>query len=42
VSIDYFDINVEDTMYVLGQDAILSTCVDTRDPFVCGLVQRDA
>ncbi len=40
-SIDYFSIKVDDTVRRIGQDTILSTCVDTQDPFFCSLVQRD-
>ncbi|MGZ8349997.1 MAG: TonB-dependent receptor domain-containing protein [Allosphingosinicella sp.] len=42
LTIDYFDITIEDAIQNFGQDAILSTCVATLDPGLCGLIRRDS
>jgi outer membrane receptor protein involved in Fe transport len=41
VAVDYFDIQVEDTIAGVGADLAINTCVDTGDPFFCDLIQRD-
>ncbi|HEY0649462.1 TonB-dependent receptor plug domain-containing protein [Phenylobacterium sp.] len=41
VSVDYFDIKVKDFISGIGADTIINRCVQTLDPFFCGLVQRD-
>jgi len=42
VSVDYFDIKVKDFISGIGADNIITNCVDTLDPYFCGLVHRDA
>jgi outer membrane receptor protein involved in Fe transport len=46
ITVDYFDIKVENAIRSFGQDAILSDCVDnataTFTPTSCGFVNRDA
>ncbi|ACI98016.1 TonB-dependent receptor domain-containing protein [Rhodospirillum centenum] len=42
VSFDYFDIKVEDYISGIGADLIISRCLETLDPYFCGLVNRDA
>jgi outer membrane receptor protein involved in Fe transport len=41
MSIDWFDIKIEDAIQQYGQDAILATCAAGPTP-LCGLVHRDA
>ena len=40
VALDYFDISVEDTIGQVGGDLAINTCLDTGDPFFCGLIHR--
>ncbi len=40
MAVDYFDISVEDTIDDVGADLIINTCLDSGDPFFCGLVNR--
>jgi iron complex outermembrane recepter protein len=40
-TVDGFDIKVNNNIGVIGADTILTQCVNTVDPFFCGLVQRD-
>ncbi|MGH8178769.1 MAG: TonB-dependent receptor domain-containing protein [Steroidobacter sp.] len=40
VALDYFDISVEDTISTIGGDLTINTCLDSGDPFFCGLVNR--
>ena len=40
-SVDYFNIKVKDAIQGIGADTILAQCVNTVDPFFCGLIQRD-
>lgn len=42
VSVDYFNIKVEDAIQGIGADAIVSACTVTADPDFCSLVNRDA
>jgi len=42
LSVDYFDIKVKDFISGIGADTIINRCVNTLDPFFCGLVNRDA
>ncbi|WP_296454560.1 TonB-dependent receptor [Phenylobacterium sp.] len=42
LSVDYFDIKVKDYINGIGADIIINRCVNTLDPFFCGLVKRDA
>ena len=41
-TIDYFDIRVDDTIKSIDGSVIFQQCIDTGDPFFCGLVTRDA
>ena len=40
-SADYFDIKVKDYIGRIGADVIINRCVQTLNPFFCGLVHRD-
>jgi len=40
-SIDYFDISVDDFIGTVPEQISLNNCLDTGDPFFCGLIQRD-
>ena len=42
ISVDYFDIEVEDLVGSVNPNLALGNCLDSGDPFFCGLVQRDA
>jgi outer membrane receptor protein involved in Fe transport len=41
ITVDWFDITLNQAIQGVGADTILSTCVATRDPTFCGLVHRD-
>jgi len=41
-SLDWFDIKVDKYISGIGADTIIKSCVDTLNPFFCGLVHRDA
>jgi iron complex outermembrane receptor protein len=41
-SADWFDIKVDKYISGIGADTIIKQCVDTLNPFFCGLVHRDA
>ncbi len=44
IAVDYFDITVEDTISSTvggNADTYITNCVDTGDPYYCGLVHRD-
>ena len=40
MSVDWFNIQVEDRIGQIGQDTILQRCADTADAFLCGLINR--
>merc|ERR1712093_711386 len=40
VSMDYFDITVEDLVGTVPQKLALDSCLETGDPFFCSLVNR--
>ena len=40
-AIDYYDIQIEDTIGALGADDIINTCANTGDPTLCSLIHRD-
>ena len=40
-TIDYFDIRIENTISEMDGAAILEQCLDTGNPFFCGLITRD-
>jgi outer membrane receptor protein involved in Fe transport len=42
VSVDYYDIKVEDLIGQIGADLILQNCLDSGDPTYCTLVHRAA
>ena len=41
-TVDYFDIEIDDTIQAIGQDTIIQTCIDTGNPVFCSLINRDA
>jgi iron complex outermembrane recepter protein len=42
MSIDWFNIKVNNAIQAIGADTIVTQCTNTSDPFFCGLVRRDA
>lgn len=42
VSVDYFNIKIEDAIQGIGADTIVAACTATADPEFCSLVNRDA
>lgn len=40
VSLDYYNITVEDRIGAIGQDNTLRRCAETGDAFLCGLIRR--
>jgi outer membrane receptor protein involved in Fe transport len=40
VAVDFFDIDVEDTIGTIGADLIINTCLTGGDPAFCGLINR--
>ena len=41
ITLDYFNIKVENTINQVGQDTTLQTCLTTGDPLFCSLIHRD-
>jgi len=41
LTVDFFDIEIANTITQIGQDTILTTCIDTADPTFCGAINRD-
>lgn len=41
ISLDYYDIAIEDTISTIGAQTILNFCGTTGDAFLCSLVRRD-
>ena len=41
LTVDYFDIQVKNTIGTIGADTIINQCVQTGDPFFCSRIQRD-
>lgn len=41
-SVDGFSIKIKDVIGILGTDTILSQCIATGNPQLCGLIHRDA
>ena len=35
LTVDWFDIKIDDAIGIIGADKILDQCVDTADPFFC-------
>ena len=42
VTVDYFDIEIEDTISTIGANNTFTACYDVGDPDACGLIDRDA
>lgn len=42
VSVDYYDISIEDAIATIGASTILQQCALTGDPFLCNKVNRNA
>lgn len=42
LSVDWFNIKVENAIQGIGADTIVTQCTNTSDPFFCNLVNRDA
>jgi outer membrane receptor protein involved in Fe transport len=40
-TLDYYDIEITDTIGSLDPDSIIITCLNTGDPFLCSLINRD-
>lgn len=40
-TLDYYDIEITDTIGSLDADSIIITCLNTGDPTLCGLINRD-
>jgi iron complex outermembrane receptor protein len=41
LTVDYFNIKVDNTVSTVGQDTTIETCMQTGDPVFCGLIKRD-
>jgi outer membrane receptor protein involved in Fe transport len=41
-SVDYFNIMIEDAIGSVGADLAINRCLQSLDPFFCGLVKRDS
>jgi outer membrane receptor protein involved in Fe transport len=41
VAIDYFDIEIAETIGYIDADIVVSACAKTADPYLCSLVNRD-
>jgi outer membrane receptor protein involved in Fe transport len=42
ITLDYYNIDITDTIGVLGADDIIQTCANTGDPDLCSLINRDS
>lgn len=42
LSVDWFNIKIENAIQGIGADTIVTQCTNTADPFFCGLINRDA
>ncbi|MEE4272650.1 MAG: TonB-dependent receptor [Thermoanaerobaculales bacterium] len=42
VTLDYYDIDITDTIGSLGADDIIQVCANTGDPALCDLIHRDS
>ncbi len=42
LSVDWFDIKVDDYISGIGADTIINNCLDTLSSYYCGLVHRDS
>jgi iron complex outermembrane receptor protein len=41
LTVDYWDIKIDNEISVLPADSVIQTCANTGDPTLCGLVHRD-
>ena len=41
MSLDYYDIKIDDTIASLTSNTVLTNCANTGDPQLCGLIHRD-
>jgi iron complex outermembrane recepter protein len=41
ISLDYYDIQIEDTIATIGSPTILNFCATTGDPFLCSRINRN-
>jgi iron complex outermembrane recepter protein len=41
ISLDYYDIQIQDTIATIGAPTILNFCATTADPFLCSRIQRN-
>ena len=41
ITVDYFDIEIDNAISTIGADTILNVCNSTQDAFFCGLINRD-
>jgi iron complex outermembrane recepter protein len=41
ISLDYYDIQIEDTIATIGSPTILNFCATTGDPFLCSRISRN-
>jgi len=41
ISVDYFNIKLQQAITGIGADTIVQNCTDTADPFFCSLIHRD-
>ena len=41
ITVDWFDIEIDNAISTIGADTILAVCDSTQDAFFCGLIQRD-
>jgi outer membrane receptor protein involved in Fe transport len=41
LTVDWFDIQIDNAISTVGADTILNVCGATQDPFFCGLINRD-
>jgi iron complex outermembrane recepter protein len=42
LALDYYDIQLKDTIGTLGADQVIRACAESGDPQLCGLIHRDA
>ena len=42
VTVDYYSIEITEAIGVLGADDVIQTCIQTGDPELCALINRDA
>ncbi|HCF25230.1 MULTISPECIES: TonB-dependent receptor [unclassified Novosphingobium] len=42
MSVDWFNIKVNNAIQGIGADTIITQCTNTSDPFFCGLIRRDS